>query len=199
MQIYDNDAKAWYPCFDSPEGTINSEPKPIVNFHYLLISTFIMLAVYLTPMLIRPVDFILNFHKYMIGLFTYFFMMPVFITCMTVYSMANLHDISWGNRPAAADSAQLSIHAKKQAAMLDNYKMYRVNAFCVWALLNILFIVGVEAIMSNADALALNDGTLGTIELFSVLMAVLATFRITFGTLHVIRMKCQLSSKKFKL
>merc|ERR1712166_109236 len=42
-------------------------------------------------------------------------------------------------------------------------------------------------------------GTLGTIELFSVLMAVLATFRITFGTLHVIRMKCQLSSKKFKL
>lgn len=37
------------------------------------------------------------------------------------------------------------------------------------------------------------------IELFSVVMAGLATFRMTFGTLHVIRMKWQLSSSKFKL
>lgn len=127
------------------------------------------------------------------------FMMPIFVTVMNIYAMCNLHDISWGNRPAAADSAQLSIHAKKQAAMLDNYKMFRVNAFCLWALFNILFIVMVESIMKNNNALALNDGQLGTIELFSVVMAIMAAFRITFGTLHVLRMKCELSSKKFRI
>ena len=72
---------------------------------------------------------------------TYMAMLPTFISVMSIYSMCNLHDISWGNRPAAADSAQLSIHAKKQAAMLDNYKMFRVNFFCVWALANIIFVV----------------------------------------------------------
>jgi cellulose synthase/poly-beta-1,6-N-acetylglucosamine synthase-like glycosyltransferase len=80
-----------------------------------------MLAVYLTPMLIRPLDFIQHCHKYLIGLVTYFLMMPVFITCMTVYSWCNLHDISWGNRPAVADTGQLASHALKQKAMLENY------------------------------------------------------------------------------
>jgi hypothetical protein len=142
MLIYDHDSRAWYPCFEKPNP--GTEPVPIVHFHILLVSTFIMLTVYVIPMVLRPIDFLQNFKEYLIGLVTYFLMMPIFITCMTIYSMCNLHDISWGNRPAAADSAQLSIHAKKQAIMLDNYKMYRVNAFCVWALANVLFILLVE-------------------------------------------------------
>ena len=77
--------------------------------------------------------------------------------------------------------------------------MFRVNAFCLWALINILFIMGVEGLMDNSNSLALNDGTYSVIEMFSVVMAVMAMFRMTFGTLHVFRMKCQLSSKKFKL
>jgi hypothetical protein len=79
--------------------------------------------------------------------------------------------------------------------------MFRVNAFCFWVFLNIGFILMVESIMDKGGALALNmgDPLQNPIELFSVFMAILATFRITFGTLHVIRMKCQLSSSKFKL
>ena len=197
MQIYDHDAKAWYPCFEAPSA--GQAPQPITHVHILYFSTFIMLAVYATPMIVRPIDFCQNAVKYLVGWVTYMFMMPIFITVMNIYAMCNLHDISWGNRPAAADSAQLSIHAKKQAAMLDNYKMFRVNAFCLWAMFNILFIIFVEQIMNDADALALNDGHLGPIEVFSVIMAGMALFRIIFGSLHVLRMKCQLSSKKFKL
>lgn len=161
MQIYDHDSKAWYPCFERP--VLGEAPKPIVHFHILLASTFIMLFIYIIPMILRPLDFLKNFSSYLVGLVTYFFMMPIFITCMTIYSMCNLHDISWGNRPAVADSNQLTIHAKKQAVMLDNYKMFRVNAFCCWALANIMFILMVEYIMKNDKQYAINDGQLGTI------------------------------------
>ena len=190
MQIYDTEAKAWYPCYDGPVP--GQDPVPITHFHVLLISTIIMLIVYVTPMLVRPVDFIQNAHKYIVGLFTYFLMMPVFITCMTVYSWCNLHDISWGNRPAVADTGQLASHAAKQKKMLENYQMFRVNAFCFWVFINIGFVLTVESVMNNSNALALNDGDIfrNPIELFSVFMAALAVFRITFGTLHVIRMKC---------
>lgn len=29
----------------------------------------------------------------------YILMLPTFINIMQIYSMSNLHDISWGNRP----------------------------------------------------------------------------------------------------
>ena len=150
MLIFDHDSKAWYPCFEQPQA--GSDPVPIVHFHILLVSTAIMLFVYIAPMVIRPLDFLKHFSSYVVGFVTYFFMMPVFITCMTVYSMCNLHDISWGNRPSVQDSSQLSIHAKKQAIMLDNYKMFRVNAFCLWALANIIFILGVEYILDHGSS-----------------------------------------------
>ena len=54
--------------------------------------------------------------------------------------------------------------------MLDNYKMYRVNFFCLWALANIIFVVQVESIMDSSDAIALNDGTLNVLQTFSCLL-----------------------------
>lgn len=158
MEIYDTDSKAWYPCYTKPDG--NVKPQPIEHFNILFVSTWVMLGVYLIPMILRPWDFLSNFGRYVAGMLTYLAMIPTFISVMSIYSMCNLHDISWGNRPAAADSAQLSIHAKRQAAMLDNYKMFRVNFFCLWALANIIFVVQLESIMDSSDTIALNDGSL---------------------------------------
>ena len=61
-----------------------------------------MLSVYLVPVLLRPLDFIYNLFSYVSGFLSYFFMMPIFLNVMQVYSMSNLHDISWGNRPTNA-------------------------------------------------------------------------------------------------
>ena len=58
-----------------------------------------MLAVFLVPILFRPIDFSNNARFYLVGLFTYMILMPMFVTIFTVYSMLNLHDVSWGNRP----------------------------------------------------------------------------------------------------
>jgi len=67
-----------------------------------------MLSTYLLPILLRPMDFILNFRNYIIGLVTYIVLLPTFINIMQVYSMCNLHDVSWGNRPSATGSAEVS-------------------------------------------------------------------------------------------
>jgi cellulose synthase/poly-beta-1,6-N-acetylglucosamine synthase-like glycosyltransferase len=64
-----------------------------------------MLANFLAPMILRPLDFCQNYFGYIVGFLTYFVMLPVFINVMQIYSMCNLHDLSWGNRPAAADAA----------------------------------------------------------------------------------------------
>jgi cellulose synthase/poly-beta-1,6-N-acetylglucosamine synthase-like glycosyltransferase len=61
-----------------------------------------MLSVYLVPVILRPLDFIYNLFSYVSGFLSYFFMMPIFLNVMQVYSMSNLHDISWGNRPTNA-------------------------------------------------------------------------------------------------
>ena len=66
----------------------------------LVCSGVVMCAVYLIPIILRPLDFLMNLRVYLIGLVSYMFMMPTFINVMQVYAMCNLHDISWGNRPS---------------------------------------------------------------------------------------------------
>jgi hypothetical protein len=70
------------------------------NFSFLVLAGVIMFSVFLAPIILRPIDFIANMKNYILGLISYLFMMPTFINIMQIYSMSNLHDISWGNRPA---------------------------------------------------------------------------------------------------
>lgn len=72
------------------------------NFSLLVLSGVIMCCVFLIPIILRPLDFLSNVRNYIVGLFSYLFMMPTFINIMQIYAMCNLHDISWGNRPAAS-------------------------------------------------------------------------------------------------
>lgn len=69
------------------------------HFSVLVFCGVIMTGVFLIPMILRPFDFLSNGRNYIIGLFSYLFMMPTFINVMQIYAMCNLHDISWGNRP----------------------------------------------------------------------------------------------------
>lgn len=101
-KVYDKDTHEWITI---------EERGP---FSVLTLSGCIMLGIYAVPMLFRPLDFVYNIRHYVLGFVSYILMLPVFINIMQVYSMSNLHDVSWGNRPAAnAGVEQLSINAKK--------------------------------------------------------------------------------------
>jgi len=84
------------------------------NLNIVTISGIVMLSLYLLPMILRPIDFLFNIKQYLLGLFSYIVMLPVFINIMQVYSMSNLHDISWGNRPTVSAGTDMhSINEKK--------------------------------------------------------------------------------------
>lgn len=73
-----------------------------------------MLTVFLLPMIFRPLDFIENGPRYIIGLASYILLLPTFINVMQIYAMCNLHDISWGNRPSVSAGMNiLAIDVKK--------------------------------------------------------------------------------------
>jgi cellulose synthase/poly-beta-1,6-N-acetylglucosamine synthase-like glycosyltransferase len=74
---------------------------PETHFSVLTLSGVIMLSVYILPLLLRPLDFLANFRNYLVGMITYIILLPTFINIMQVYSMSNLQDVSWGNRPSA--------------------------------------------------------------------------------------------------
>ena len=71
------------------------------KFSWFTIAVLIMLLSFFFPMLLRPMDFVSYPAKYIFGLFSYLFMIPTYVNILGIYAMSNLHDISWGNRPAA--------------------------------------------------------------------------------------------------
>jgi len=104
-----------------------------------------MLSVYLVPILLRPIDFIFNFQQYVIGLVSYLLLLPTFINVMQIYSMSNLHDISWGNRPSVtAGTNALSANANKQQQLKSNYMVFRVNFLTFWIVSNAAFAIVIE-------------------------------------------------------
>lgn len=77
-------------------------------------------------------------------------MMPTFINVMQIYSMANLHDISWGNRPSANTGVESVTYDKEQQNKLrEDYKMYRAFVFISWILSNCAFGIGVRSILNQ--------------------------------------------------
>ena len=52
------------------------------HFNILAPCGYIMLGVYITPILLRPMDFLMNFTAYTIGMLTYIFMLPTFVNIM---------------------------------------------------------------------------------------------------------------------
>lgn len=66
-------------------------------------------------MVMRPLDFFANFKNYMFGFFAYMLMMPIFTNVFQIYAMCNLHDVSWGNRPASTGQEAFTDIKKQQA------------------------------------------------------------------------------------
>ena len=105
------------------EGTKTWESLHKTHFSILTLSGVIMLSVYMLPIVLRPIDFCYNFVNYSLGLVSYILLLPTFINVMQVYSMCNLHDISWGNRPtASAGTNALSGDAKKQQELKAKWR-----------------------------------------------------------------------------
>ena len=89
----------------------------------LACAAVVILGNYVVPLILRPIDFLCNLHKYIIGMLSYMFLLPTFSVLLQVYAFCNLHDISWGNRPNGGSQGihTLTYDKMKQAAIALDY------------------------------------------------------------------------------
>ena len=107
------------------------------HFSWLVLSGIIMLCIYLVPFIMRPLDVLLNFRGYVIGLVAYLLLIPMYSNVFQIYGMSNLHDISWGNRPSVSGGTEaFSSHAAKQATTAADYQTFRANFLFFWLMCN---------------------------------------------------------------
>lgn len=77
-------------------------------FNWLYLAAAIMLGVYAIPFVFRPLDCLQNLRSYVLGFLSYFLMLPMFLEVFPIYAICNLHDVSWGNRPASIGTEAFS-------------------------------------------------------------------------------------------
>ena len=100
----------------------------------------ILLAVFTIPpfMNIHRINGVM---KYTLGFFVYLFFTPFYLNVLIIYSFANTHDVTWGNRPdtvGKSDDQGKQEEDKKKAERELKFKSYRTVLLCVWMTLNIL-------------------------------------------------------------
>lgn len=170
---------AWKPQLDD-------HGNPVTYFSWLVLCGIIMMVVYLIPIILRPVDFLQNVRSYIIGLLTYLFMMPTFINVMSIYSMCNLHDISWGNRPSTGQGIDLvSDNVKKQEKLKVDYQVFRALFLYMWLTLNIAFaVIMVYVVNTTSTGITIINGEITFLTGFALFYASLVMFKFTFASLY---------------
>ena len=164
-----------------------------------------MMGVFFVPMILRPLDFVFNAQQYLLGLLSYIILLPVFTNVMMVYSMCNLHDISWGNRPSVSSGTDaLSSNAKKQQELKANYQVFRVNFLACWILMNAVFALVLEttytASVDDTKTYYINDGKMQFITVFALFMSGIVVYRVGFALIHLFKFKTISNiSRKYKV
>jgi hypothetical protein len=109
----------------------------------LIILTFLL--TYLLPPLLF--DFANTWRgfvcTYVPSVVAYLLAMPLYLIVFQVYSYANLHDVSWGNREASPDQSlqQMQKRAeelRREKALKKVYKINRVFIFMLWIFANLM-------------------------------------------------------------
>mmetsp|Transcript_14061 Transcript_14061/g.15710 ORF Transcript_14061/g.15710 Transcript_14061/m.15710 type:complete len:189 (-) Transcript_14061:109-675(-) len=105
------------------------EQKGEFSGYLLLITLF---GSYLVP-------YVLNFRKirffwYLLGVMFLIFLSPMYINIFIIYSMANLHDVSWGSRDT---------DSKKGDETRKNLEKFRALSLIVWIFLNSAYAYGI--------------------------------------------------------
>lgn len=145
--------------------------------------------------MLRPLDFLFNIHKFLIGLISYLYMLPTFSVLFQIYAFCNLHDISWGNRPAST-SAQglnsLTYDKMKQAVIALDYQVFRSQFLYTWFVINVLFGLMVARFLlpSTMEVSDTSDTAYQFLLISAILMAALVSFKTLTGLLFTCFSNC---------
>ena len=157
-----------------------------------------MLSIYVLPMVMRPLDFLSNISKYLMGFLSYMIMQAIFTNVFQIYAMCNLHDVSWGNRPTSTGAETFTANKKLQEKTEGDYKVFRTNFVLGWLAANMgYYIMIVELVNSNSGGTVgeIIDSDQGYLTYFSIYLAALVLFRVIFSVIYILlwkfRYNCQ--------
>ena len=107
--------------------------------------------------------------------------------------MCNLHDVSWGNRPADTGTSAFTANKEKQKNSDDDYKVFRTNFVFGWLLANMLYYVAIFELV-DFDSISteeVRNSDDGYLAYFSIFLAAMVFVRLAFSTLFILKWKCR--------
>lgn len=84
----------------------------------------------------------MNLFNYFFGVIVLIFLSPTYVNIIIIYSMANLHDVSWGNRETDQKSAE---DTRK------NLEQFRALYLIVWVAINAVYGYGIIYITNTGQ------------------------------------------------
>ena len=61
------------------------------------------------------------------------YLAPTYINIFTIYSISNIHDVTWGSRPSAQIPKSNEVEKQKKS----KYRNYRAKFLVVWIMVNV--------------------------------------------------------------
>ena len=111
----------------------------------------------------------MNLWKYFTGIIILIFLSPTYINIIIIYSMANLHDVSWGNR--ATDD-------NKGETTKRNLEQFRALYLIVW--------IGLNAVYGYSIIYITNTGQKVYIMILTVLVSANVLLKLTAAMIYVL-------------
>jgi chorismate mutase len=96
--------------------------------------------------------------------------------------MANLHDVSWGNRPSSTGTEAFTSAKKDQEKIKGDYMIYRMNFMFVWLVLNIAYFWMIVYLVTLASI----NTQWNALTVYALSIAALVSFKVLFATLYIL-------------
>jgi chitin synthase len=116
----------------------------IVNKVTVILAVVTLFASYFIPIIININK--IKICRYIIGVFCLIFLTPTYINIFMIYSIANLHDISWGNRDTGGN---------KNEETKKNLQQFRSISLIVWLFINIVYAFGMLYLVNKGSQMFL--------------------------------------------
>lgn len=100
------------------------------------------------------------------------FMSPTYVNIFTIFAISNIHDVSWGSRPAVNDPFSKTAEKKKE----ESYKNFRSNFLVFWILCNLATGVLIVTLSRN--------GSDDAIFYIGLVLSIVLTLKIFLSFLH---------------
>lgn len=106
------------------------------------------------------------------------YLSPTYVNIFTIYSISNIHDVTWGSRPSIEDQSLKAVEKKKELI----YKDYRSKFLIFWTLVNIFVGSGMIYLFDN--------GKVQIILYIGAFLVIVMFFRILFAIIYKCKAKC---------